>query len=61
MLTNIIVKKFKPIWKLNKVPTKLITKISAAPIKEFRKSFKINFSGKIKILHSTNIIQRPEM
>lgn len=61
ILTNIIVKKFKPIWKLNNPPIKLMNKIIIAPINEFKKSLKINFSGNMKILHNTNIIQRPEM
>lgn len=61
MLINIIVKKFIPMWKLKKLPIKLIRSISITPIKEFKKSLKINLSGNIKILHRTNIIQSPEM
>lgn len=60
-LTNIIVKKFKPIWKLNRPPIRLMSKISIVPIKEFKKSLKINLSGNIKILHSTNIMQSPDI
>ena len=61
MLINIIVKKFSPIWKLKKLPIKLISKIRITPIKEFKKTLKTNLSGKIKILHKTKIIQSPEM
>lgn len=60
-LTNIIVKKFKPIWKLNSPPMKLIINIIKTPMKEFKKSLNINLSGNIKILHSTKIIQSPEI
>ncbi len=61
ILTNIIVKKFRPIWKLKRPPIKLIIKIISAPIKEFKNSLNINLSGNIKILHNTNIIKSPEM
>jgi len=60
MLTNIIVKKLSPIWKLKKLPTKLIIRIIIAPINELAKSLNIAFKGTIKILQSTNIMQSPE-
>lgn len=59
-LTNNIVKKLRPIWKLKKPPTKLIIKIIKAPITELSKSLNIAFKGTMKILQSTNIMQRPE-
>lgn len=61
ILTNIIVKKFKPIWKLNSPPIKLMSKIIKAPIKEFKKSLNTYLSGNIKILHNTNIMQSPDI
>lgn len=59
MLTNIMVKKFKPMWKLNKFPIKFITRIMTAPINEFSKSLSMTFRGTIKILQSTNIMHKP--
>ena len=61
ILTNIMVKKFKPIWKLKSLPIELIISIITQPIKEFRKSLAISFNGNEKILHNTKIMQRPEM
>ncbi len=61
MLTKIIVKKFKPIWKPKRPPIKFISKIIMAPIKEFKNSLNTNFNGNMKILHNTNIIQSPEI
>ena len=60
-LTNIMVKKLSPIWKEKKLPTKLITRIITAPIKELRNSFIITFNGTMKILQSTKIMARPEI
>lgn len=59
-LTNRIVKKLRPIWKLKKLPIKLITKMIKAPNIELSKSLNIAFNGTMKILQSTNMIQRPE-
>lgn len=59
-LTDKIVKKLRPIWKLKKPPTKLISKMIKAPNIELSKSLNIALNGTIKILQSTNIIQRPE-
>lgn len=59
-LTKIIVKKLRPMWKLKKPPMKLIIKRIKAPNIELSKSLNIAFSGTMKILQSTNMIQRPE-
>ena len=61
ILTNMIVKKFKPIWKLKRPPIKFISSISIIPIKEFKKSLPITLSGSMNILQSTNIIQSAEI
>lgn len=61
MLTNIIVKKLSPIWKLKKLPIKLIISKMIAPTNELSKSFSIAFKGTIKILHKTKIMQSPEI
>lgn len=60
MLTNRIVTKFKPIWKLKEAPNRLMIYIITAPNKEFAKSFNINFNGTIKILHNTNKMHTPD-
>ena len=60
MLTNKIVIKFKPIWKLKEVPTRFIRYIVMAPNNELAKSFNMNFSGTMKILHSINKIHIPD-
>lgn len=61
ILTNIMVKKLSPIWKLKKPPIKLIIRIITAPNKELSKSFSIAFNGTIKILQRTKRIQSPEI
>ena len=45
---------FNPIWKLKKVPTKLIIKIIRPPKNELPIIFKINFKGNIKNLPIIN-------
>lgn len=52
--TTIAVKIFKPIWKLNIPPIKLITNIKIPPITELNISFNINFNGTINILPIIN-------
>ena len=61
ILTKIIVKKFRPIWKLKIFPIRLIIRIIAAPIKEFNKSLNIIFNGTINILQRTKIIHKPDI
>ena len=61
ILTKIIVKKLSPIWKLKKPPIRFISSIKPAPMNEFNISFTMNFSGTMKILHSTNMMHRPEI
>lgn len=61
ILTNRIVNKLRPMWKLKNPPIKLIKRIIRAPKREFRSNFSINFNGTIKILHKTNMIQSPEI
>ena len=54
MPIKILVKKFKPIWKLKFAPTKLIIQISKPPKKELNTNFKIFLIGTIKILPKIN-------
>lgn len=60
ILTNKMVIKFNPIWKLKDAPTRLMIYIKSAPNKEFAKSLIINFKGTIKILPNTNKIHIPD-
>lgn len=52
--TIIVVIMFKPIWKLNIPPIKLITNIKIPPIIELNINFNINFNGTINILPIIN-------
>lgn len=61
ILTNIIVKKLRPILNPKRLPTKLKIIIINAPSTELSKSLIIAFKGTIKILQRTNKIQRPEI
>ena len=60
ILTNIMVKKFNPMWKLNRLPIKFINSNIPAPINEFKNNLATNLSGKINILHNTKIMQSPD-